>query len=445
LKRTERGTTLDVLIRLFLIGVEVDEGVFRAAVAPTTMEDWTDLGFVRPDGTKVVGRLLLTPFKDLVVARDRPEWAEGVAENHVMGIGSSSVTLATATIRRPCRLTLDLGTGSGFQAFLAAEHSDRVMAVDRNPRAVRFAAMNARLNGLSNVECLEGNLFEPVEGQRFDLIVTNPPFVISPERTYIYRDSGMECDAITRTIIRQTPQFLAEGGFCQILCNWAHLAGQDWRERLAEWFAGTGCDGWVLCDDTLDAATYASRWIRHTERDSPERFQERFQRWLEYYGQMRLEAVSVGLICLRRRTAGKNWLRIDDGPGKMLGPAGDSILQGFELRDFLEAHPDDAAWLDLRLRASPDLRLAQQLAPADDGWTILESELKLARGLAYSGKIDPYMAAFVARCNGQHPLRDLMSQLAHSLGQETSAIAPQCLELVRRLVERGFLLPEAGG
>ena len=96
------------------------------------------------------------------------------------------------------------------------------------------------------MECREGDLFEPVAGMTFDLIVSNPPFVISPESRYIYRDSGMAGDEVCRKICREAPRFMTDGGFCQIICNWAEFKGQDWRERLKTWFEGSGCDVWVM-------------------------------------------------------------------------------------------------------------------------------------------------------------------------------------------------------
>lgn len=56
--------------------------------------------------------------------------------------------LAALTVRRSIGTALDLGTGGGVQALLAARHSRRVVAVDVNPRALRYTAFNARLNGL---------------------------------------------------------------------------------------------------------------------------------------------------------------------------------------------------------------------------------------------------------------------------------------------------------
>jgi release factor glutamine methyltransferase len=75
---------------------------------------------------------------------------------------------------------LDLCTGSGVLAIAAARHGCRhVTAVDVSRRAVLAARCNARLNGV-RVQSIRGDLFEPVRGQRFDLIVSNPPYVPTP-------------------------------------------------------------------------------------------------------------------------------------------------------------------------------------------------------------------------------------------------------------------------
>src|SRR5581483_11200196 len=109
--------------------------------------------------------------------------------------------LAKLTVRRRVGSALDLGTGCGILALLAADHAGRVVATDVNPRAVNMAAFNARLNGLENVEALTGDLLAPVRGRRFGLIVANPPFVISPESGYLYRDGGRPGDDLLRELL----------------------------------------------------------------------------------------------------------------------------------------------------------------------------------------------------------------------------------------------------
>src|SRR5207249_4314333 len=136
----------------------------------------------------------LVPTEDLVIACD-PFLEEFESPDHVLGLSPPTRVLACLTAREPVGSVLDVGTGNGLQALLAARHADQVVAVDISPRALRFGRFNALLNGIENVEFREGNLFDPVEGERFDLIVCNPPYVISPETEYIYRDSGLPGDS----------------------------------------------------------------------------------------------------------------------------------------------------------------------------------------------------------------------------------------------------------
>jgi hypothetical protein len=442
LRRTNKGTPLDTLIHLFLIEVPCDVEAVQEAIRPMKLETWMEAGIVHVEGKLVAPAIKLLPYKNLVLAFDLPRMLQSsLREYYVMGIGRSTLTLANLTIRKHARRTLDLGTGCGLHAFLAVQHSDHVLAVDRNPRAVQIATFNAKLNGMSHVRCLEGDLFEPVQGQAFDLVVTNPPFVISPERRYVYRDGGMEADRLCQKIVRQVPQFLHEGGFCQILCNWAESNSQDWQERLHGWFEGTGCDVWVMRSDTSDAGTYASTWIQHTERHESDQYARRFEEWMAYYEEQGIDAVGAGLITMRRSSSHANWFRADHAPERMVGPCGDAILRGFELRDFLETVRDDEALLATPLRVSPDLRLERHSMPTDQGWADETMQLRLARGLVYTGNIDPYVANMAIGCNGQKPLRDLLADMAHALEKDPADIAPPFCNVVRGLVERGFLLP----
>ena len=76
-------------------------------------------------------------------------------------------------------LVLDLGCGSGVGAVFAARCGAHVIAVDLNPEAVRCTQLNALLNHFEDkIETRHGDLFESVEGQRFDLILFNPPFYL---------------------------------------------------------------------------------------------------------------------------------------------------------------------------------------------------------------------------------------------------------------------------
>lgn len=87
-------------------------------------------------------------------------------------------TVATSPLAEPStHRALDMGTGTGVGAVFLARRGWRVAAVDLNPEAVRCARINALLNRLEErIEVRQGDLFGPVEGERFDLILFNPPF-----------------------------------------------------------------------------------------------------------------------------------------------------------------------------------------------------------------------------------------------------------------------------
>ena len=213
LERTASGSPLHTLIRLFLMDAAVDPNLLQKTINPMPLEAWHRAGLIRGNGAGITATIKLLPFQGLVMGFDRPDLLKTPQRpNYVMGIGGSTITLSRLTIRRSADQVLDLGTGCGIHALLAAAHSDRVTASDINPRALRLARFNARLNAVANVECLEGRFFEPVPGRRFDLVITNPPFVISPETRFIYRDSGMASDAVCRHIVREVPPYLSEGG-----------------------------------------------------------------------------------------------------------------------------------------------------------------------------------------------------------------------------------------
>lgn len=442
--RTGGETPLETLIRLFLIEVPVELSLLKRAIEPMGLDDWVEMGLISVNDGSALAELKLFPYQDMVIAYDIPRrLLSDEGYDYVMGIGGSSLTLANLTVRKEMGRALDLGAGCGFQAFLASRHCSHVIAVDRNPRAVAIADFNARLNGIEAMECREGDLFGPVEGMTFDLIVSNPPFVISPESRYIYRDSPMTGDGVCRKIVREAPAYLNEGGFSQILCNWAEFAGEDWRERLKGWFEGCGCDVWVMRNQSRDVANYAANWIRHTEKLETRNMEARFNDWLRYYENQQIERVGGGVINMRRRNGGRNWFHADDGVETMFGPGGDYILNGFAARDFLEVVGDDAALLGASFILSPHARLVQQKSPSAGEWIMEVSELHLSRGLSQKGRIDPYVETLLIGCNGTRPLKSLVGEMAGSLGVEPPAIESAACALVRDFTARGVLLPPA--
>ncbi|MCA9050604.1 MAG: methyltransferase, partial [Planctomycetaceae bacterium] len=443
LRQTQPLTPVNQLIRLFLLSASVPLKEAQAAVAPMGIEPWVAAGLLAVENDRVRALVKLIPFGDFWIAHDPPMLVGRDAQvDYVMGIGGSTLTVAGVTLRRPSRNSLDLGAGCGIHALLAAPHSERVSAVDRNPRATVFAAFNAALNGLNHVTCLTGDRFEPVADQSFDLIVSNPPFVIGPRAKYIYRDSGLFGDEFCQSLVRHAPAVLAQDGYCQFLFNWAHYKDQPWQERLPSWFEGTGCDALVLRTYTTDPSDYALSWINRNESMDPANISETYNQWMEFFDQHGIEAISAGIITMRKSSRGSNWVVVDDGPKKLLGDCGWDLELVFKLRDYLhdKAAGNDAL-LNTALRVHPSVRFNHQFNPAEGRWVDSQAEVCRVAGLAYTAGVDSHITKLISGCDGSKTLRELASQLAASLGRDMDAVAPHVCMVVRGLMERAFLVP----
>jgi hypothetical protein len=443
LERTSGLAPLDTLIRLFVLGTPVPADAAVRALRPMPLEAWVEAGLLFPaDGDgRIAPRVRLLPFETLLVATDRPRVrARDARPDHVMPLSLTTVQLAHATLRTPSRRTLDLGTGCGVLGLLAASHSERVVATDCNPRAVAFARFNARLNGMDNVDCREGDLFEPVADERFDLVVSNPPFVIAPTQRFLFRDSGMRGDEFCRRLIRAMPAFLEDGGHGQLVCNFAHREGSDWKESLTPWFEGLPCDVIVWLQRIEDISEYAMTWLISTETHDVEELPALYDTWLRYYRDQKLEAVSYLLVTLRRTGRRGHWIRIDDTPRRIAGPCGGELLETFAFQERRGRFADDDRLLAACLRLAPDVHVRQRRAMTSEGLRPIETELEKTGGSRFTLRIEPHVAGLVARCDGNRSVRELLAGMAEALG-EAALPQPDGLRLVRALMDRAILLP----
>jgi 16S rRNA G966 N2-methylase RsmD len=361
-----------------------------------------------------------------------------------MGVSPSSLVLAGMTVRRKNESTLDLGSGCGIQAILAASHSDRVVGVDCNRRAVGLARFNAQLNGIRHIDFREGDMFEPAQDETFDLIVSNPPFIISPENRHFFLNSGLEDDEICRRIVQQAPQFLKDDGYCILNANWAVIDQEDWRARLANWFEGTGCDGLVLVQDTLDLGDYAASLIQ-VENHEEEEYLRLFDKWMDYYVRHKIVGIGQGVIVMRRATGRRNWFAVESLPPSVSYSAGEDVAQQVEIRTLLDSLRGDEDFLNVHLKLAPNVRLEQICEPTNGAWRPISGCVRRVGGLEYSGSLDGPSAAALARWDETRPLKDYLSELANTLSTDLATLLPKALPIIRRLVEQGFLLPLQAG
>ena len=440
--RASSDSPLHVLIRLFVIGMACPAGLVRNVIAPASVETWITGGLLLPKGDELAAAVKIAPVDGLLLGFDRV-WAGQARElpDHVMGPSNSARTLANLTIRGACDSALDLGTGCGYLAFLLARHSRHVTATDINPRATAFTRFNAGLNGVDNVEALTGDRFGPVEGRKFDLVVSNPPFIISPEKRLAYLSGGMRADEFTRAVAREVPRFLQPGGYCQMTANWAERKDQDWTERLREWFEGCGCDVWVLRSSTTDPLNYALEWMAIGESGQGTPALQRLEAWTQYLSDEGIASVGGGVLTMRRRQ-GNTWYRALDGPAQTIGPAGAQVLERLRVFDMMHGRDDD--WLfSAVFAACPDVMLTQECRPREEGWVLASATLRITSGLGFLEQVDNYVAELVAACDGKRALGDAVAKAAARFGWGPDEVPQETADIVRQLVEEGFLIPTA--
>ena len=234
---------------------------------------------------------------------------EEVSPDQVMFIGTDSRWLARATTRRSVGAALDLCTGSGIHALLAATHTERVVAVDINLRAVQCARFNCQAAGINNIEVQLGDLYGPIGDVRFDLITANPPFVPSPRDSLKYRDGGRSGEDIQQRIIAGLPQHLAPGGMAQIVTEFGERGDEPLADRLREWLKDAPMDIHILRLREYAAADYA---IGHADgADSYEAFLDSVHDWaanLRTQGYTRIVSVLLAFQW-SDSTLGRPWTR----------------------------------------------------------------------------------------------------------------------------------------
>jgi hypothetical protein len=427
------------LIRLFTVAGRLPADLAERAL-PMSVSFWEEIGLVRRSGEEVEATMRLQPDQDFMLASDWPATpTHDVGADHVLGYNPTAALLDNITIRDEVNTALDLGTGCGAQGILMAGHAAKVVATDLNPRAANIAAFNSLLNGVE-MECHVGDLFEPVEGQTFDLITSNPPFVISPQSDYLFRDSELGGEGICRRIISTASEYLNENGFCQLLCNWAHFKDADWEEGLRAAFKECKCDAWVLKVNQVDAPLYAAGWIRQQEA-APQRFQEELGEWLAYYESKGIVAISWTFVTLRKRSDAHNWFALSEIDLPLNNRCGDHVRRCFEGYGVLARHTREDL-LALSPRVAEASRLEQSFAPDDDGWTPDTARLTTADGLPISGGVDTHVANMLVRCDGKTPLETVFRRSAEDAEVSYEAMLPECLKIARRLLEGGHLVVE---
>ena len=481
-----------VLTALFMLGEPVPATALDTALPRTTAAGATAIGLVgEPDGAGYVRALVdLRPHEAIDdagevrwwVASDLGELVTGraLAPDHVLGVGGAGLTLAGLTPRTPVRTALDLGCGCGIQTLYLLRHAEHVVATDISARALAFTAFNAALAGVSvtgapgagsdiapssgldseadaasesgsdagHLELLRGSLLEPVAGRRFDLIASNPPFVLTPPAVreaglplMEYRDAG---GPILPGLVAGLGEHLEPGASAVMLGNWEHRGAGSWRDAVAAWLP-EGLDAWILERELQDPVEYATMWLRDggltPERD-PEAFDAALEAWIDDFEARGVRGVGFGyLIVHRPRCPREPWRLLEAVTTSGQGVLGPHVAEVLEVRERL-AGLDDEAVADLCPLLAPDVTEERHLIPGAAEPTVIL--LRQGGGLGRTLQASTAVAALAGVADGELSVGQVASAVA-ALSElnaaDAAALRAEMVDAARHLLTTGFLHP----
>jgi hypothetical protein len=443
LRRLPAGDPLSTFVKLFQLSVPVDLDEAAHALRPLPLERVVRMGLLRVVERAADPLVEISPVGDRWLVSDRTQ-RDADRPDHVLGLSPPASVLASITVRQFVAAALDLGAGSGIQALLAAQHATQVIATDINARTLQFAEFNALLNGVANIEFRRGDLFAAVEGCAFDLIVCNPPYLVSPESRFIYRDNDLPGDAFCEQLVRQMPAFLVEGGFGHVLISWVHGETDEWSRPIRRWLRGSGCDALLLRYASYDPLMYAAACNRHLSRD-PLAYADALDRWLDYYRRGGVEKISWGAIVLRRRSSSENWFWSYSPPTDRMAPASEHILRLCTAQDYLQRLNNQQTLLQEAFALIEGHRLEETVVFEDGMRRVQKSLLRLEGGLQPQVLLDRVAVRLLSAVDGRRALQEALAEVAKTADEPVADenLAASVLPWVTKLVELGFLVPSS--
>ena len=458
-----------VLTALFMLGEPVLATALDAALPRTGAAGAAGIGLVgEPDEAGYVrARVDLRPHEAVDdageirwwVASDLGELVTGraLAPDHVLGIGGAGLTLAGLTPRTRVRSALDLGCGCGIQTLYLLRHAEHVVATDISERALSFTAFNAALAGVyvmggpdagsggggGRLELLQGSLLEPVAGRRFDLIASNPPFVLTPPAVreaglplMEYRDAG---GPILPVLVAGLREHLEPGAAAVMLGNWEHRGADSWREAVATWIP-EGLDGWVIEREVQDPVEYATMWLRDggltLERDA-EGFDAALGAWIDDFEVRGVQGVGFGYLIVHRPLRPRDpWRLLEEVTTSGQGVLGHHVAEVLEVRERLAGLDDDAV-ADLRPVLAPDVTEERHLIPGAAEPTVIL--LRQGGGLGRTIRASTVVAALAGVADGELSVGQIASAVVALTGEDAIGLRAEMVEATRHLITVGFL------
>lgn len=347
-----------VAARVWMLHDPVAPDEARAALGE--LGPLVEAGLVEEGLDGLVSRLHLALAGDLLCFGDVP----GLDRDAVMPICGATLELVrAATPPAPVDVALDLGCGAGPVALLLARAARRVVATDLSPRALAFTRFNATVNGVANVEAREGDLYAPVEGERFDRIAAHPPFVARPPgaaaSTFVH--GGDRGDELPMRVLAGAADHLSASGRAVVLGDWPLLDEGPLDARVRAAVGPRPVDALVLQSPPKNLDEYCTLLAAVEHRELGEPFARAAIAHRDHLEQMGLRGLALAFVVL---APGEGWTSLVPIRHVSDAPVAAETLDRLLAARRLALGPRDAL-AAARLRFPPGARVVEQ--PMPDG------------------------------------------------------------------------------
>ncbi|MGI9459603.1 MAG: methyltransferase [Pirellulales bacterium] len=434
---TPVNSAFTALARLFFLGLPVEEKDLRSFFPQEFVNACFACGLIDNANGIVTAQALLIPVDQWYLTSDVHPTNIHYGEHYVPTLSQPAMHLFSFAIKKAVGSTLDLCGGCGPHAMAASRFSETVMTADSNYRAAEFVDFNAALNGFTNIEAVTGDLFLPVKGRTFDLILCNPPFVISPSTSSGFRDNEFELDFFLEKILREVPDHLAPGGFFQTTCEWVQVQGEEWQERLDGWLQNNGCDAWILEANCQLPESYARNRLRETS-PSDNTDVTSLENYLHYFNERNVEAIRGGLIFLHKRE-GPNWRDFSNLREGVRQPIGEAVLQGFMNRDLIHSTKFRDSIMKSRLVICKGIQQHEHSHWDGVNWTTDAIRLQNGAGIPCEVVIDKQVRSLLNEFTGSRTVTEILQQFSDKHGMSRENAESRGIDLIRLMLEQGII------
>jgi len=282
-----------------------------------------------------------------------------------------------------------------------------------------------------------------VAGRRFDLIASNPPFVLTPPAVreaglplMEYRDAG---GPVLPALVAGLGEHLEPGGAAVMLGNWEHYGADSWRDAVSAWIPEE-LDAWVIEREVQDPVEYATMWLRDGGL-TPERHAETFDAalgaWIGDFEARGVEGIGFGYLIVHRPESPRGpWRLLEEVSTSGQGVLGPHVAEVLRIRELLSGLDDDAV-AALRPVLAPDVTEERHFVPGASEPTVIL--LRQGGGLGRTVQASTAVAALAGVADGELSVGQIASAVASLTGVDADALRAELVEAVRRLATHGFL------